>query len=515
VGTLLTIVIVAVVLVRDELGAAPTDAASHAGSGWFVLGLTVLPMLGLALLTHAALAWLGRRIDRTGSWRAVRTADRVLALSRWGLVSWHAAAVLAWGWLDAVRAAVGNVVLLDEAIAVTPALLGLVAGWAAVFPVDRRLREATLFRALEEGSPIHPPLTRGAFVWMQVRHQVLLVLAAAAPLAAWSELTERAISRLVRDSVVVGPQGATWAERAGFWLQNPAASEGVHIGLQALGVVAVFAVMPLLLKRLWDTRALEAGELREALAGVCRSHAVSVRDVLVWQTQGSAVNGAVLGLIGRWRYVLLTDALLERLPRTQVLAVMAHEVGHVRHGHMPWLAAALLAAVGGCTVLAEVLGPGALAALGLPLPRHAAIGAVAGLAGGLLVFGWVSRRFEWQADAFAVKHLSRWGGLSTPAEVGEVALGAGVPGERPGVIGDGAVHAVADALDRVARLNHIPPSAGSFRHGSIAERIRRIHSLRGRVGDTLPIDRRVRAIKVVVALVLAGVVVLAVWDSVS
>ena len=102
---------------------------------------------------------------------------------------------------------------------------------------------------------------------------------------------------------------------------------------------------------------------------------------------------------------------------------------------------------------------------------------------GLVVFGWVSRRFEWQADAFAAQHLS---------------------GFRRGVTGVTvtleAAAAMVGALGAVARLNHIPRHARSWRHGSIASRQEKLRSIVGRPADRLAIDRLVAKIKVAIAI---------------
>jgi len=48
-------------------------------------------------------------------------------------------------------------------------------------------------------------------------------------------------------------------------------------------------------------------------------------------------NAAVMGFIPRFRYVLLSDLLLETMTDEQVEAIFAHELGHVMHRHLFWL----------------------------------------------------------------------------------------------------------------------------------------------------------------------------------
>jgi Zn-dependent protease with chaperone function len=193
----------------------------------------------------------------------------------------------------------------------------------------------------------------------------------------------------------------------------------------------------------------------------------------------------------------LTDALLESLPTEQVEAVLAHELGHVRRRHMLWLGAGALAAVlltaGSAKWAVETWAP----AWGASAWVEGVITA-AGLGVALLVFGFVSRRFEWQADGFAVQHLS---------------------GQRPGgataVVSAEAVAAMSGALDAVARLNNIPRGRFTWRHGSIADRQRRLAALVGQPADRLAPDRIARRLKLLAAAAVIGAAAVVVKTGVS
>jgi hypothetical protein len=223
---------------------------------------------------------------------------------------------------------------------------------------------------------------------------------------------------------------------------------------------------------------------------VCRRHHVGVRDLLLWKTSGSMINAAVMGLIAPLRYVLITDALLETLHANEVQAVMAHEVGHVRRRHMVWMVVCLLA----CFFLAAhvVAWPVRMAGYLAHWPEQwehplDIACSLLQLTLGLLIFGWVCRRFERQADTFAAQHLS---GLGTPAE-------------KQANITPDSVSAMRAALESIAELNTVDPSRHSWRHGSIRWRQRYLASIVGRPLLRLPIDRLVRWLKVISAIVLA------------
>ncbi|MBL0920990.1 MAG: M48 family metalloprotease [Phycisphaerales bacterium] len=481
---LLIIALAAGVFIHDAQGRAAL--ADVLPPSW-VFALSVGPLAAIALFVWAWQARCGRLIDRTGSSVYVGSADASLTMSRLMIVGVQLVNVLALGWLDVVRDAIGDSVLVDEAVATAPALLAIAAGWAAHYPIDARLRQARLFAAVERGETVYPPRTLGEYLSDQFRHQMLIVLLPIGLLMGWSETLTFLAPHIARwmGSPVEG--GAAYTDDVG----------GVIAALQLAGALVVLSVSPLLMRHVWSTVALGPGALRDRLQKLCDRHGVRHRGLLVWRTHGSMINGAVMGLFGRLRYILLTDALLDSLPDRQIEAVMAHEIAHVKERHLPWLMGVLLASVGlaGAAVSAAVYaGAGALG-LGPDTPGGlwtlTQSGATIFSAGvGLWVFGGVSRAFERQADAFAVKHLS--GMSADPASA------------RSLLVTPEAAQAMIGALDSVADLNHVPRRKFTWRHGSIADRQRSIAALVGRPAAALPIDRRVRTIKLLgVAALLA------------
>lgn len=142
---------------------------------------------------------------------------------------------------------------------------------------------------------------------------------------------------------------------------------------------------------------------------------------------------------------------------------------------------------------------------------------------GLLGFGFVSRRFEWQADAFAVKQLTvlkpddaAEGGGSGDDRITGSLFEMEMAGQRVGapLVTREAVAAMTEALDSVAVLNHLPREQMSFRHGSIAHRQRRLQKLVGVPLDSLKIDRSVRRLKWALGFCGAGVLGLMIMGQV-
>ena len=155
--------------------------------------LSTLPFLALWAIVHAVLLGAGRALDRAGSSRALKRALRVLSLARIATLLLFAVAVLGLGWLRTVRATIGDLVLADEALALLPPIATLALLWWSYYPIERRLREATVLAALD-GTRVVPGLpTRLQYVTDQARLHLLLVLIPLFALTIWWESLARAL----------------------------------------------------------------------------------------------------------------------------------------------------------------------------------------------------------------------------------------------------------------------------------------------------------------------------------
>lgn len=103
-----------------------------------------------------------------------------------------------------------------------------------------------------------------------------------------------------------------------------------------LAFFAVLAVtFPVLITRLWNCKPLEPGPVRTHLENFCKQHNVGYADIMIWPLfEGQALTAGVMGLVKRFRYLLITPALLRTLQPDEIDAVMAHELGHVKKYHL-------------------------------------------------------------------------------------------------------------------------------------------------------------------------------------
>lgn len=99
-----------------------------------------------------------------------------------------------------------------------------------------------------------------------------------------------------------------------------------------LGILMVF--MPLLIRSWWGCETLRASEKVEALKGFLAEKDFEVRAMLKWPIfEGRMLTAGIMGLVPRYRYILITESLLNVLSIQELKAVLAHEMGHVKHRH--------------------------------------------------------------------------------------------------------------------------------------------------------------------------------------
>jgi STE24 endopeptidase len=228
------------------------------------------------------------------------------------------------------------------------------------------------------------------------------------------------------------------------------------------------------------------------------------------------INAAVMGVIPGVRYVLLSDALLSTMTPRQIEAVFAHEAGHIRKHHIQSFL--LFAFVGWLLVagLMELLARAANStesALSFSIETIEGVGLLATVLFWTLGFGWLSRKFERQADLYGARCV-------TPAAK-NCRLPCSVhPSASTSVAGTGRVCATgvevfASALDRVAMLNGIPHEERSWRHSSIGSRIRFLASLAGDPHRATQFDRLLRSVRfAILGLAVAGAAATAYYWSV-
>jgi STE24 endopeptidase len=262
------------------------------------------------------------------------------------------------------------------------------------------------------------------------------------------------------------------------WDQN-ALSEPIEIAV--LGSLVLVAA-PLFIRLAWPTRPLPDGPLRRRLARLAHRAGFRFTDILVWDTGGAVLNACVTGIVPGFRYVLLTDSLVDTMTPIEVAAVFGHEIGHVAHRHLLYFSLFFAGSLGILALFADAVSrvwswvahSPWLATLISPAATQIAQEATVLALYVLyfwLVFGHLSRRFERQADVFGSKVVSCERADCPPHQDLDGEPTAEEPRGRPLPLCRMGLRTFAEALAIVAQCNGMELRRRSWRHGSIASRI--------------------------------------------
>jgi Zn-dependent protease with chaperone function len=97
----------------------------------------------------------------------------------------------------------------------------------------------------------------------------------------------------------------------------------------------VAVVGPALIQKFWQCKPIESGENRKRIEDLCRKANLDYADILYWPIFGGRmITAGVMGLIKKFRYILVTPSLLRVLEPAEIDAVIAHEIGHVKKKHL-------------------------------------------------------------------------------------------------------------------------------------------------------------------------------------
>lgn len=197
--------------------------------------------------------------------------------------------------------------------------------------------------------------------------------------------------------------------RSWWWLWDWGALIAVQV---VLSVLAPILILPLFN----NLTSLPEGPLRTALLDLAKRTQFRAAGIQVMDgSKRSRHSNAFFTGLGRFRKIVLFDTLVEQLSGPELEAVVAHEIGHYRRGHIPRMlllsASSLLAGFCILSVLARqnwfygVFGfqSGNIA------PAFLLFGLLAGTAGFWIepLAHWWSRRYEYQADAFAARAMGQ------------------------------------------------------------------------------------------------------------
>lgn len=121
------------------------------------------------------------------------------------------------------------------------------------------------------------------------------------------------------------------------FLDLPAFFETDNGQFLVLGTLLVGLVLfaPRLIVRLWSCQPLPDDTIRLQLERFAHDQRFKVGDFLLWPLLGGEIlTAGIIGILPKWRYILITRGLLKLLEMDELRAVVAHEIGHVRRYHI-------------------------------------------------------------------------------------------------------------------------------------------------------------------------------------
>ncbi len=198
-------------------------------------------------------------------------------------------------------------------------------------------------------------------------------------------------------------------------------SAGRHWWVYAFIFITAFELLVLYIFPVWIAplfnkfAPLEDRQLRDDILSLSRRLGFRLADVFVMDaSRRSAHANAYFTGFGKHKRVVLFDTLCQILKKEEILAVLAHEIGHQKRRHLQkGLSVSLVLLAAGLWTLSVVLDyPPLYAAFGLSAPGSAAALALViflGTPAAYFIsapFTMLSRRFEYEADRFAVDALS-------------------------------------------------------------------------------------------------------------
>jgi len=199
---------------------------------------------------------------------------------------------------------------------------------------------------------------------------------------------------------------------------------------------AIYLAAPFILKNLWVTEPLPQGQLRHFLQSISQSAGIKIRDFLIWKVGNRPfANVLIIGMFPFNRFIIFTDTVIKNLSEDEVGAVFAHEVGHAKFNHLFIYLLFAFTYLSIALFLAEIIGGNLALNFGASVLLLVLFWT--------MIFGYLSKRFELQADWFAARIT-------------------------------GSPDSFVRALVRIARLNGVPfrtSGMSSLTHPSIEHRI--------------------------------------------
>jgi len=200
-----------------------------------------------------------------------------------------------------------------------------------------------------------------------------------------------------------------------IWLFEKTGALAWVYGWLALSLfqLLIMYVAPVLIMPLFNRfSSLEEGKLKTEIEQLAHQENFKIQGIYTidGSKRSSKANAALTGF-GKFKRIMLYDTLLKQLDENEIIAVLAHEIGHYKHKHIiKFILISLVVSAVGFYLFSRLANqPVLFQAFGV---QHASIYAALICFSILIIpiqrvgsagLNWISRSFEYAADQYAVK----------------------------------------------------------------------------------------------------------------
>lgn len=203
-----------------------------------------------------------------------------------------------------------------------------------------------------------------------------------------------------------------------IWLYNQVGVDFWWMAWIFLSVFSLFMVMfytSLIVPLFNKLKPMEEGDLRSAIESFCQNVGFKLNDLFVMDgSKRSSKSNAYFSGLGPKKKIVLFDTLIEQQEKNEIVAVLAHEIGHYKLKHsrktliisilQTGLMLYLLSWVIDSPVLGKALGVEEMG-IHIGLICFSLLYSPVSLISGIFM-NILSRKHEFQADAFASEHFN-------------------------------------------------------------------------------------------------------------
>jgi Zn-dependent protease with chaperone function len=107
-----------------------------------------------------------------------------------------------------------------------------------------------------------------------------------------------------------------------------------QIIFMALFLTIILIFIPVIIKYFWGCKPLPDSSKASGVRAFLKSLGFKYKEIVNWPLlEGKMMTAGIMGIVPGYRYIMITDSLMEILTQSELNAVMAHEAGHAKYKH--------------------------------------------------------------------------------------------------------------------------------------------------------------------------------------